>query len=345
MRCSAFYSDNLHAGIAHPEVYFLTSEIVIFGFLKDGEISFMRLFHCCTVGILVVLVHAHPAFCQLVKPGVPGMAPSKWITIKNSQAPGRNYRFDGTDVKTYTQEDIFFKMWLPVIHKSRFGILIGPQYRTEQLEFEDKGENPIHQLSNWNLRSMGVDIKSYAVLDSSSLLLTGFQINQSSSINHNPYKNVPLNFTLSTAYLHKLSPTREIGAGVLMSRGFNRFSVLPVFIYNNTYSPKRGIEISLPYKIAWRHNLTPNDIVYLKAEGSTRSYYCNGIEDHTGAFRRTDLDVGIWYNRRISKLFGVEVYGGYKRNLTNNMPSHVTTVNASGMAFSVEFSMKAPTLR
>ena len=304
----------------------------------------MRFFVCLS-SCFAFLIIGTSASAQLVKPGVPGMAGSRWISVKTSQAPGRTYRFDNQSTKSYTQEDIFFKMYLPVIHKQRFGIITGLQYRTEQLEFDDHGENPIHQLSNWNLRSWGLELKSYKVLDSATVLVAGIQANQSASIDHHPYKNVPVNYTLTTAVIRKLSPTKEIGGGVIVGKGFDRLTILPVFIYNNTYSTKRGIEISLPYKIAWRHNLTPSDIVYLKAEGSTRSYYCNDVDVQSGTFRRTDLDMGIWYNRKITSLVGMEAYGGYKINVSNNLPDRITPVKTSGLAFSLEIYVRVPSAR
>ena len=57
------------------------------------------------------------------------MSPSKWITIRNTQAPGKLYRVDGSPTKTYTQEDVYFKMWIPVVNLSKFTLLLGPQYK------------------------------------------------------------------------------------------------------------------------------------------------------------------------------------------------------------------------
>src|SRR5688572_27660617 len=137
------------------------------------------------------------AHCQRVKPGLPGMAPSKWITIQNTQAPGRIYKSFGTPEKRYKHEDIFIKAWIPVIYKDNFALMLGPQYRTEQLEFRDTGENPLEALNNWNLRSFGMDIRSYVKVDSAAFLVMNFNLNQSGNL-YDHHENVPINFTFSS---------------------------------------------------------------------------------------------------------------------------------------------------
>ena len=123
---------------------------------------------------LLCIVNSIYVHAQDLKPGLPGMAPAKWITVKHTQAPDRAFRTNQSKRKTYTQEDAAFKCWIPLVLKTQYSIIAGPQYRTEQLEFKSEGENPIHELSNWNLRSMGLDLKSLIALDSISWLLVNF---------------------------------------------------------------------------------------------------------------------------------------------------------------------------
>jgi len=218
--------------------------------------------------------------------------------------------------------------------------MLGPQYRTEQLEFEGSGENPLHLLSSWNLRSIGMDIRSTIKVDSTSWLLFNFNINQSGNLQDQPHSNVPLNYTLSSVFLKKKSVNKEIGFGFMANKSFNTMTILPVFIFNYNYSPKAGIEISLPRKIAWRYNLSPSDIFYAKAEAMTRSYYI--VCDNEYAFRRTELDMGIAYNRQITKFFGAELFGGYRRNISTRLPGEITAIKTSGFVFSLEVYFRSP---
>ena len=287
------------------------------------------LISCCSVAI-----------CQRVKPGLTGMAPSKWITIQNTQAPGRIYKSFNTPEKRYKQEDIFFKAWIPVIYKDNYAIMLGPQYRTEQLEFRDTGENPLESLNHWNLRSFGMDIRSYVKVDSAAFLVMNFNMNQSGNLYDN-HENVPINFTFSSVFLRKKSLNKEVGFGFMANRSFGRVTAFPVIVFNYNFSQKSGIEISLPRKIAWRHNLSPTDILYLKAEVISRAYWINGTNADY-AFRRTELDMGITYNKQITKFFGAEVFGGYRTNINTRLPGECTGVKTSGLVFSFEVYFRSP---
>jgi hypothetical protein len=287
------------------------------------------LISCCSVAI-----------CQRVKPGLSGMAPSKWITIQNTQAPGRIYKSFNTPAKRYKQEDIFVKAWIPVIYNDNFALMLGPQYRTEQLEFRDTGENPLESLNHWNLRSFGMDIRSYIKVDSAAFLVMNFNMNQSGNLYDN-HETVPINFTFSSVYLRKKSLNKEVGFGFMANRSFGRVTVFPVIVFNYNFSQKSGIEISLPRKIAWRHNLSPTDILYVKSEVISRAYWINGTNADY-AFRRTELDMGITYNKQITKFFGAEVFGGYRTNINTRLPGECTGVKTSGIVFSFEVYFRSP---
>ena len=291
-------------------------------------------------GLCMLLMCHGKTFSQRVKPGLPGMAPSKWITIKNTQAPGRVYKYGNNTSKTYKQEDIYFKAWIPVVHKDKYALMLGPQYRTEQLEFRDKGENPLALLNHWNLRSFGLDVRSLIKVDSAAFLIMNFNMNQSGNL-YDQHGAVPINYTLSTIYLKKKSLNKEVGFGLIANRSFGRVMAFPVLVFNYNFSQKSGIEISLPHKIAWRHNLSPTDILYLKSEVLTRAYWINCAEGDY-AFRRTELDIGVSYNKQITPFFGAEVFGGYRTNINTRLPGEITGVRTSGLAFSFEVYFRSP---
>ena len=287
------------------------------------------------------LVLSGHCFCQQNKPGIDGMAPSKWITIRNTQAPGRSYRTVGSQNKIYTQEDIYFKAWLPIVHNSKFSLALAPQYRTEQLELKGDGENSIHMLSHWNLRYAGADLRSMVTVDSSSWLIFNANANKSGNFGDNSFGSFPLNYTFSAAYLKKKSNNKEFGFGMIVNKSFTGITILPIFIYHYNFSKKTGIEISLPYKVAYRYNVTPSDIFYVKAEALNRNYLIR-LQDTQCSFRRTDVDLGVAYNKAFSKLVGVELFAGYRQNISSRVPTDVIAVKKSGMAFSLELYIRPP---
>jgi hypothetical protein len=275
------------------------------------------------------------------KPGIEGMVPSKWITLRNTQAPGRSYRTLTSQNKVYTQEDVFFKMWLPVVHTQKFSLALGPQYRTEQLELQSDGENAIHMLSNWNLRYASVDMKGMVSLDSTSWLVFGGNVNKSGNFNNYSFKSFPFNYTASAAWLRKTSANKEYGAGLIVNKSFTGITILPILIYHYNFSKKTGVELSIPYKMAFRYNLTSSDIISAKAEAANRNYMIR-LDDSQCSFRRIDVDMGIAYNKSFGKLIGIEAFAGYRQNISNRLPPEVVAVKKSGMAFSLELYIRPP---
>lgn len=279
---------------------------------------------------------------QSAKPGLPGMSPSKWITLKHTQAPNRSFQYNNGPVTRYEQEDFFFKLWLPVLLKQNLNILVGPQFRTEQLELSNPAGNEFNNLSHWNLRSWGVDLRSCWGFDSTRWLLSNFNVNQSGNLSDVSTSDIPLNYTFGVIYLSRKSANTELGFGFLANKNFERFAILPAFIYNHNFSKRNGLEVSLPYKIAFRNNLSPADVFYIKAEGSTRSYSLFNEQNNINLFRRTDIDFGVSYNRSLNKMIGFEVFTGYRYNLTCDFPGNINSIKRSGIAVSLELYIKPP---
>jgi len=269
------------------------------------------------------------------------MAPMRWITIKNTHAPGRVYQSLNSNARTYTLEDTYIKAWIPVVFAPRFALAIGPHYRSEFLELKRTSDEN-DQLASWRLRAIGVDIKSCFMLDSSSWLINTANISQSGNIDNNSKVTIPITFTLSSTYLRRRSPNKEIGFGLMLNKS-NSLLVLPVFIYNYNFSNKQGIEISFPHKIAWRYNVTPKDIIYLKSEASIRTYFIrNPAGDKYDLFRRIDVDMGVTYNRQITRFMGAELFAGYRQNLSYKLPENITGVKNSGFVASFEIYIRPP---
>src|SRR5690349_9536617 len=108
--------------------------------------------------LTIMLFAPLPGGCQ-THTRVAGKVPQKWITIKHSFSPGRVLRYDGQNYEA-DFEDIYAKMWLPVVMKERFKMAAGAFYRTEQIEFEELTNSDLNTVSHWNLRAAGVDLKS-----------------------------------------------------------------------------------------------------------------------------------------------------------------------------------------
>ena len=133
-----------------------------------------------------------------------------------------------------------------------------------------------------------------------------------------------------------------MGFGLMINKS-RSLLVLPVFVYNYNFSAKQGLEISLPHKIAWRHNLSPTDIIYVKAEANIRTYFIrNGTIDNFELFRRIDADMGVTYNKQITKFMGAELFAGYRQNFSYHLPEDIIAVKNSGFGASFEIYIRPP---
>ena len=270
------------------------------------------------------------------------MAPMKFITIKNTHAPGRVYQGINGIGRTYTVEETYFKAWIPAVVNSRFALAIAPQYRTELFELKSDEPSDIERPSAWKLRSAGIDIKSMIRLNDLSWLIMTGNFTKSGDVAGSKLLDAPLSFTVSSVYLKRYSTNTEFGFGLMANRA-NHFLVLPVIVYNHNFSSKSGIEISFPHKLAWRYNLRKSDILYAKAEASTRSYYISSQRlQNSELFRRIDVDLGIAYNKQFTSFMGIELFAGYRQNISNVLPHDVKAVTNSGWVGSLEIYFTPP---
>ncbi|WP_229219089.1 hypothetical protein [Dyadobacter sediminis] len=291
--------------------------------------------------VFCCLMHAD-SFCQSLKPGLSGMAPSKWLTFRNTHAPGKVYSFPNAGSRRYTHEEYFARVWLPVVHSERVTVLMGPSYRTEQFELKTTGENPISRMSNWNLRSYALDVNAVVRLDSSSWLIATSHFNKSGNTAELSFRQIPVNYTLSASYLRKKSLNKELGFGILFNQSY-KLTILPVLIYNHNYAENAGFEIMLPKKIAWRRNLSANDILYLKAESVTRTYYTNHwASEVPDVCRRVDVDMAVTYNRKLGSMIGMEVSAGYRKNLSTRLIEGAVPLRTSGFAMTFDLYVQPP---
>lgn len=283
------------------------------------------------------------ASAQQLKPGLAGMTPSKWIRLESTHAPGRIYCANGGAYKEYQQQDFYFKIYLPVFHKPNFTLMLGPSYRMEQFQLDDEedvAENPLSRMSDWNLRSLGVDIRAINKIGDAAWLMTNLNINQSGNLREDDVQ-APLNYTLSAIYLKKHSADKEIGFGFMANRSFGKVVAFPAVVFNYNFSPKMGLEVMLPRRVALRYNLSPSDILLFKADALSRSYYITDTNiDYN--FRRTELDLGLEYHKQLGKLLGVELFGGYRQNISTRLPNEISAIKTSGLVFSLGLYVKPP---
>jgi hypothetical protein len=296
------------------------------------------------LAIPLICLSCFVSMAQSSRPGLPGMAPTRWITFRTTQAPGRVFQSLNSNARTYTHEDTYIKAYIPLALKSRFMLAVAPYYRTEIMELKNENDRAFDQMASWKLRSIGLDMKSMFKLDSASWLVTSIAVSQAGNIGSGSGQasHIPLSYTASATFIKRKTAYKEVGFGLLVNKA-NSLLVLPIFIYNYNISNRFGIEVSLPHKIAGRFNMSPTDIFYLKAEANTRTYFIGQMPNgRADLFRRIDIDMGVSYNKQFFSMFGAELFAGYRQNLTCKLPETITAVRNSGFVASVELYIRPP---
>ncbi|MEO8472653.1 MAG: hypothetical protein ABI477_10670 [Chryseolinea sp.] len=169
-------------------------------------------------------------------------------------------------------------------------------------------------------------------LNQNSWLINTASVSKSGNLNSPSQTIIPFSYTFSSTNLLKKSVDEEIGFGLMMNQT-NKLMLLPVFVSNYNFSDRSGIEISLPHKIAWQQNLSKADILYLKSEAVTRTYFIR--ED-----RGVDVDIGVACYRQIGRFVGFEMFAGYRQNISYSLPVNITAVKNSGWAASFEIYVR-----
>jgi hypothetical protein len=59
-------------------------------------------------------------------------------------------------------------------------------------------------------------------------------------------------------------------------------------------------------------------------------------------FRRIDADMGVTYNKQITKFMGAELIAGYRQNFSHQLPEGHYRVKNSGFVASLEIYIRPP---
>ncbi|MEZ4972672.1 MAG: DUF6268 family outer membrane beta-barrel protein [Cyclobacteriaceae bacterium] len=284
------------------------------------------------VAFIALLTSGFQAECQSDKAS--SMVPDKWINFRHSTSPGQQFSYNGEKWNA-AAEDIYAKIWLPVLLKEKYKLIVGPYYRAEQIEFEGATHEELACIDHWNLRSAGIDSKLQVKLGEQRSLLFGVNFSQAASTENLSLKSTKIGYTATALYRKRFSTNEELGFGVIYGNNLSGITILPIILWNKTFNDRYGVELAAPYKLAMRYNASDKDIFHLKSEGDSRNYLVpNGTD--LNRYSRVDLRMGLSYTRLINRWIGVEVFSGYRRNLRSELPNGITLKKNSGLATSVE---------
>ena len=224
--------------------------------------------------------------------------------------------------RTEVENDLLIKskLAIPILIKPdrAFGLQLKYNQHRFLFDQEDYGTDDefLDYLGNRNFYSAGVRFfyKENINWYSSIRFFGGVELNNDEFRFHQDASK----YFASVAYTVQRSSTEEIGAGLVASQALGQFTVLPIFTYNNHFSPRWIVDLVLPKSAALRYVI--NKRTYLSAKTEFKGWRYNVTDSMVGeqenlTLRKTDLQFNLALEREIHDWlwFGVEM--GYNKNL------------------------------
>lgn len=268
-------------------------------------------------------------------PKLEGMARSKAFYIlyerafasdvnSNSKVPGISDSM-GT-IKTNNKFDIDLK--LPVWVKPALKIVLGFRYFYQEFKFkspQDLQYALYRNLQDKPLKSIGTNLTILKSIKETNYILfrTSWELNGDYSAKEFA-KSSFLKYTVAIAYGWKPCATRTTALGLYYSYTFGRKAIVPLFIYNNTFTKKWGLEAIFPIDVRMRHNFSEKTLLYvgydiqgtpyhIKLDNPTLSTY-QSLE-----LRRSTLRLLAEFNQEIYDWLWLGITGGLVEPVTFNL--------------------------
>ncbi len=223
---------------------------------------------------------------------------------------------------TEVENDFLFKAKLAVpivIKKDRaFGLQLKynrHQFLFDQDDYQGNSELFTH-LENERFYAAGIRAfyKQNINWYSSIRFFGGIELNNDEFTFHNDAAK----YFGSVSYAIQRSSTESIGFGVIASQSLGRFTALPVFTYENHFSPRWIVDITLPKSAALRYVI--NKRTYLSGKTEFKSWRYNVTDalqnqDQNLTLSKTDLQFNIALEREIHDWLWFGLEAGYNKNL------------------------------
>lgn len=173
-------------------------------------------------------------------------------------------------------EQLNFKLYIPLLLKRDWKILLGYTYQPERFQFRNLGTDLAPIVSNF--QNTFLKSNSYSLTTSKSLNDRHYIAFRAKVAFNGDYKTW-INFenrymTMNAIGLlgFKKSEDFEWGVGVYYSKNMRRSLILPFAMMHKNFNDKWGIEIAPPAYIYGRYNIHPKTILLFGGEYNSRIY-------------------------------------------------------------------------
>ncbi len=263
----------------------------------------------------------------LCKPGVWNKSASRGIEISFLHVvPNKLEEEDGYPLNKPLSElsiqNLIIKLRFPIINKEGFKVIGGVMYRPEHYDFRKIGAdyaNVFNYLNSERMKSSGfeglitksLNEKFYTALR----LRLAYNGDYSGFIKFKDRYSI---FNASAVLGIKKHDHLEYGIGLNFVHSFRKTSILPFFIYNQTFNDRWGLETILPARVRVRYNWNDRSLSILELLYNSRSYAIE-VDDSVPQyyqFNHSEIRLAFSLEQRIHPWVWLEGSLGYQYNFS-----------------------------
>lgn len=240
------------------------------------------------------------------------------LTDYRTKAVGEGSKNASTEV----ERDLLMKakIAIPIIIRKDKAFGLQLKHYQHRFLFDHEDDTGSQELFDYlgNSRFYSTGIRAFYqqnISDFGSLrFIGGIEINSDQFVlNRNSGK-----YFISASYQVKKSSTEKVGYGFVASHSLGRFAALPIFSYENHFSPRWVLSLVLPKSASIRYILDKRTYLTSKVEFKGWRYNLTEalpFENNDLTLRKTDIQLNLAFEREIHDWLWFGLEAGYNKNL------------------------------
>lgn len=278
---------------------------------------------------------------------ITGLSPAKLVSIGYDFALPHNIEAGeiGNDIPSSTERASHYhglrlSANLPVISNNKFLMNIGGNYAEARYNFEnDNLSNPLHQVLDGNIRTVGLNTTMFKPLNEKHYLLAYYLAEYSGNFDFNNFHDLSfVKHTWLGVFGWKFNDRFQFGFGATQSYRAGEVNYFPIIMYNYTSANgKWGIESLLPARGHFRYKLNGRNLLFAGFDLEGTSYHMsnrNNIFPENNAsgmipnydkdlleLRRSEIRAHVKYEKALSDFIWISAQVGYAINYRSDVDS------------------------
>lgn len=272
---------------------------------------------------------ARSYFCV---PGIANKSRSRGVEISYNVSSGGiiqlpNNETQRTLANMQSFEQVNFKLYIPLLLKPDFKLLVGYSYQPERFRYGSLGSEIQPLVTNFQdkaLRSNSYSLTASKSLNSRHYI--GLRAKVAFNGDYDTWMNFDSRYRTINAmgvFGTKKNEDFEWGVGVYYSQNMRRSLILPFAMLHKNFNDKWGIELAPPAYVYGRYNLDEKSILLFGGEFGSRMYSIDTqkLDAQSKPARYTmnhaEISAMISWERQIVPWVWFNIKGGYQFGIGN----------------------------